>query len=407
MKKATRIAAELEARGRVVQIVDGDEFRRALSKGLTFSREDRDENVRRIGFVARLLAKNGACAITAAISPFREVREEQRSKSEHFIEVYCRASLDALVARDPKGLYAKALAGEIQQFTGVDDPYEEPLAPEVLVETDRETVDESVARILAELEARGLTAAGPEDPLSPPWGITGEPLPTSEPAAARDGDPLGDTARLALETILASGLLAPIARAMDDKDALKVERTGRLESGKAFPFVVRGPLHVTPSGLAAKLRAELRENAARRGPACGFVLLRDWHRAHQHLANIGLEVTGRLWLLVSDVAAPSLPSALVKRENVRVRHIPYVDPSLMTTARAFALTQIVIARNVGFGEILLDVPEHLEDAGRGIRQGRDFLRDLTDTEIGLRILAAGPVYEGEGLALGTARTLGA
>ena len=146
---ATRVAAELEARGRVVQIVDGDEFRRALSKGLTFSREDRDENVRRIGFVARLLAKTGACAITAAISPFREIRDEQRGKSEHFIEVYCRASLDALVTRDPKGLYAKALAGEIKQFTGVNDPYEEPLAPEVV---GREGLDFALERLAGQRE---------------------------------------------------------------------------------------------------------------------------------------------------------------------------------------------------------------------------------------------------------------
>jgi sulfate adenylyltransferase len=145
---------------RPVEVLDGDEVRTHLSKGLGFSKEDRDTNVRRIGFVARLLARNGAAVVTAAISPYREVRDEVRRQAEAdgvtFVEVFASATIEALAERDVKGLYRKALAGEIAHFTGVSDPYEPPVAPEVTVHTDRETVDASLGRILAALEARGL-----------------------------------------------------------------------------------------------------------------------------------------------------------------------------------------------------------------------------------------------------------
>jgi len=146
--------------GEHVEILDGDEVRTFLSKGLGFSREDRDTNIRRIGFVARLLAKNGVAAITAAISPYadtrREVRALAREQGIPFVEVFAKASLDSLVARDVKGLYRKALAGEIGHFTGVSDPYEAPEHAEVVVETDREPVEASVAKILAALRERKL-----------------------------------------------------------------------------------------------------------------------------------------------------------------------------------------------------------------------------------------------------------
>ncbi|MDP8922324.1 MAG: adenylyl-sulfate kinase, partial [Chloroflexota bacterium] len=123
-----------------------------LSKGLGFSKEDRDENIRRIGFVCQLLSRNGVAAIAAAISPYREIRDEVRAKSGRFVEVYVECPIDTLVQRDVKGLYKKALAGEIKNFTGVSDPYEPPLNPEVVVKTDRETPQESAARILRKLE---------------------------------------------------------------------------------------------------------------------------------------------------------------------------------------------------------------------------------------------------------------
>ena len=151
------IAAALQATGRHVERLDGDEVRTRLSRGLGFSKDDRDENIRRIGFVARLLSRSGAVAIAAAISPYRELRDEVRRDHEApFVEVFVECPLDVLVKRDPKGLYAKALQGQIPNFSGVSDPYEPPLTPEITVHTDRETVDASRDAILQWLEGRGL-----------------------------------------------------------------------------------------------------------------------------------------------------------------------------------------------------------------------------------------------------------
>src|SRR5882672_4959394 len=126
---ASMLAGEIARRGTHVETLDGDEVRMHLSKGLGFSREDRDTNIRRIGFVAKLVARSGACAITAAISPYREIRDEQRRSIGRFCEVYCECPIGILQRRDAKGLYARALAGEIKGFTGVDDPYEAPASP--------------------------------------------------------------------------------------------------------------------------------------------------------------------------------------------------------------------------------------------------------------------------------------
>lgn len=146
------VATELRSRGLKVEILDGDQVRRNLSKGLGFSKEDRDANIRRIGFVARLLARNGVCAITAAISPYRAIRDEIRGEVEKegipFIEIYASCPLEVLESRDAKGLYKRARAGELKAFTGVSDPYEEPLKPEVRVYTDRETPERSAGRII-------------------------------------------------------------------------------------------------------------------------------------------------------------------------------------------------------------------------------------------------------------------
>ncbi|MBI4299726.1 MAG: adenylyl-sulfate kinase [Chloroflexi bacterium] len=165
---AERLDAELRRRGRRVELLDGDVVRTHLSKGLGFSKEDRDTNIRRIGFVAKLLTRNGAAVIASAISPYREIRDENRRDIGDFVEVYVECPLEELVKRDVKGLYAKAIRGEIAQFTGVSDPYEEPLNAEVVVRTDRETVEESTAKILAKLEdlgyippAAGGNGAGP------------------------------------------------------------------------------------------------------------------------------------------------------------------------------------------------------------------------------------------------------
>jgi adenylyl-sulfate kinase len=151
------VGEALQARGRRVERLDGDEVRQRLSRGLGFSKDDRDENVRRIGFVARLLSRNGAVAIAAAISPYRELRDEVRREHESpFVEVFVDCPLDVLVKRDPKGLYAKALQGQIPNFSGVSDPYEHPLAPEITVHTDRETVEASRDLVMRWLDARRL-----------------------------------------------------------------------------------------------------------------------------------------------------------------------------------------------------------------------------------------------------------
>ena len=157
---------ELSRRGHKVEVLDGDVVRTNLSKGLGFSKEDRDTNIRRIGFVCNLLTRNEVIAIAAAISPYRDVRDEVRRDIGAFVEVYVKCPIDVLAERDVKGLYKRALAGEIKHFTGIDDPYEAPLAPEVIVETDKETPDESAARILAKLAELQYIAATTPDAYS-------------------------------------------------------------------------------------------------------------------------------------------------------------------------------------------------------------------------------------------------
>jgi adenylyl-sulfate kinase len=152
---ATAVGRELSRQGVGVELLDGDEVRQNLSKGLGFSREDRDTNIRRIGYVAKLLTRNGVAVITAAISPYRDVRDEVRREIGAFVEVHVKASLDACIGRDTKGLYRRALAGEIPQFTGVSDPYEEPLAPDLVIDTEREDVGTSAVRVIDRLVELG------------------------------------------------------------------------------------------------------------------------------------------------------------------------------------------------------------------------------------------------------------
>lgn len=143
---------ELRARGKKVEVLDGDVIRTHLSKGLGFSKEDRDTNIRRIGWVCEVLSRNDVVAIAAAISPYRDIRDEVRERIGRFVEVFVDVPLDVAIERDVKGLYKKALAGEIKQFTGVNDPYEPPLDPEVIVNSGEETPQESAAKIIAKLE---------------------------------------------------------------------------------------------------------------------------------------------------------------------------------------------------------------------------------------------------------------
>lgn len=146
---------KLEERGVNFEVLDGDIVRTNLTKGLTFSKEDRDTNVRRIGFVCDLLTRNGVIVLVAAISPYRAIREEVREKIGDFLEVYVSAPVEVCEERDVKGLYAKARTGEIKQFTGISDPYEPPTNPEVNCETHKETLEESVNKVIAKMEEMG------------------------------------------------------------------------------------------------------------------------------------------------------------------------------------------------------------------------------------------------------------
>ena len=156
---ASILEKKIKDLGLKIEILDGDIVRTHLSKGLGFSKEDRDTNIRRIGYVASLLSRNNVIVITAAISPYKDIRNEVREMHENFIEIYAKCPLEVVEKRDVKGLYKKARAGEIPQFTGVSDPYEEPINPEIIVQTDKETPEESATKILKWLRENGFIEA--------------------------------------------------------------------------------------------------------------------------------------------------------------------------------------------------------------------------------------------------------
>ena len=150
-----RLMARLRDGGAKAELLDGDVVRAHLSPGLGFTRQDRDTHVRRLGFVSELLSRNGIIAVVAAISPYRETRDEVKRRIPNFVEVFVECPLEVLAARDVKGLYKRALAGEVANFTGVSDPYEAPENPEILVSSEAQTAEQSVAAIMAFLEALG------------------------------------------------------------------------------------------------------------------------------------------------------------------------------------------------------------------------------------------------------------
>ena len=223
---AELLKVEIEGRGRHVEVLDGDEVRTHLSKGLGFSKEDRDTNIRRIGYAARLVARSGGVAITAAISPYREVRDEVRAQTPGFFEVHVRCSVEELARRDVKGLYAKALRGEIGNFTGVSDPYEAPLKPEVAVDSEAESVEESFTRIVAQLERSGLLSPGVRESRADPE--LARNLPRLDVGPRETSDAL----------MLGWGALAPLAGFMGSSDYLSVLAEGRLKSGQPFTIPV-------------------------------------------------------------------------------------------------------------------------------------------------------------------------
>lgn len=241
---AEAITPRLNELGRRVEILDGDEVRTNLSKGLGFSKEDRDTNIRRIGYVAQLLTRNGAIVITAAISPYRAIRDEVRSRISNFVEVYAKCPLEALIARDVKGLYKKALAGEIKEFTGVSDPYEEPLHPEVIVETDRETVDESVNKILARLSELGYLPSNETSPIAPHGGHLVNRLVTGArrdellaKASSLPSIQLDERAQSDVEMI-AVGAFSPLRGFVGEKDYHSIVDHMRLANGLPWPIPI-------------------------------------------------------------------------------------------------------------------------------------------------------------------------
>ena len=154
-----QVFERLQRAGKRAELLDGDIVRQRLTKGLGFSKEDRDENIRRIGFVCHLLTRNGVIALAAAISPYRSVRDELRRQIDSFAEIFVHCPLEVCKKRDVKGMYRKALAGELAHFTGVSDPYEEPLNPDLVLHTDRESLEESVSKVMDLLARRGHVAS--------------------------------------------------------------------------------------------------------------------------------------------------------------------------------------------------------------------------------------------------------
>jgi adenylylsulfate kinase len=166
---ALKLSAELKKRGIVSENLDGDITRKYLSKGLGFSKDDRDENIRRVGFVCSLLTKHGAVTTAAFVSPYRSIRAEIRQMVGNFVEVYVKCSLEKCMERDVKGMYKKAIAGEIKNFTGISDPFEEPEKPELVVETDKESEAESLQKILDKLDKAGYLLPAGKDILIPDY----------------------------------------------------------------------------------------------------------------------------------------------------------------------------------------------------------------------------------------------
>jgi adenylyl-sulfate kinase len=165
---ADELAVRLRATGQLTEVLDGDEIRQTLSRGLGFSRSDRETHIRRIIYVATLLARNRVAVVVAAISPYRGIRAEARAALRRFVEVHVTCPVPVLARRDTKGLYARAFRGELGSFTGVSDPYEAPLDPDVVVRTDRETIDESVGKVVDALCARGFMAGASLSGVGPP-----------------------------------------------------------------------------------------------------------------------------------------------------------------------------------------------------------------------------------------------
>lgn len=405
---ASLTAVALKERGVTVEILDGDEIRTHLSKGLGFSKEDRDTSVRRIGYVAKVVARVGACAITAAISPYRATRDEVRAQIEvavppagdkrGFVEVYLACSVPVLAARDPKGLYEKALRGEIKNFTGVDDPYEAPESPEITIDTATQDPASSAAAILAKLEALGYLEEQPHaeaaivDPVGelPVVAALGEGPPVHGEASRVA---LGSDADRAMLAWIASGVAAPVGGPLGERDLVRIRKEGRLERGQLFDaelalgadtagenVVLRdGDADVArlaagrlvecalpARGLAAGVRGDLLDRGARRNAA--LILDRAMHAGDVYLARVAAETCDAIVvLLLRGEGAPSVSDARAAfaREGFEARVIVAELPLLPGMGGGnLPLARAAAARNLGATELVLVDGDDALDARR-------------------------------------------
>jgi ATP sulfurylase/adenylyl-sulfate kinase len=309
---ADALKTRLELHGHQVQILDGDLVRAGLCAGLGFSREDRDENIRRIAVVADLLSRNGVTVIVAAISPYREARDLARAQIGRFVEVLVDCTIAELVRRDVKGLYAKALAGEIKAFTGISDPYEPPLAPEIRVDTGTQTVDESVEFILAFLRSHGHVSWTPQRaPGIKPHGgtlqvraVPADCVPEFErEARALPEIELETWSRTDLE-LLSGGALSPLTGFMGEADLVSVRDTMRLASGLPWSLPITLPVD---AGTAAQVSGGDRIALSVNGHPAAILTVTEAFRYDRTL--LAARVYG-----TSDVAHPGVARTLSQPE---------------------------------------------------------------------------------------------
>jgi 3'-phosphoadenosine 5'-phosphosulfate synthase len=340
---ARAVESALRERQRHVEVLDGDEVRENLSKGLGFSKEDRDTNIRRIAYVAKLVSRSGGVAITAAISPYRATRDEARAQNGAFVEVFVRCPLDVLVQRDTKGLYAKALRGEIAQFTGVSDPYEEPLAAEVVVDTDLESIEESTRKVLTKLEALGYLAPS-DGQIAPHGGQLINRLAT--PAQSFEWrDQLFMLPRLTLGAralsdldMIAVGGFSPLEGFLNQPDYESVVEHMRLSNG--LPWSI--PITLSASDAEAdKLASHIGSKVALADATGDIRAVLDLQQVYQR----DLERESELVYRTADPAHPGVAAILKEGSNLLGGAVTVLERNVLGEAfRPYALDPVETRR---------------------------------------------------------------
>ena len=338
---AKAVEQELIARGLDdVQRLDGDVVRQDLTRDLGFSKEDRDENIRRVTFVAELLSNNGVATTCSFISPYRNARANARARCRNFIEVYVECPLEALVERDPKGLYKKAIAGEIKGFTGVDDPYEEPEAPEIVVHTATESIDESTHVILGYLEANGFLTPSEEGRAvsSAPTELVNRIVAHPENLPSPDGPTVTlSNAQLCELDAIGCGLYTPLTGFMTEAQYERVVDAMRLPDGTVWAIPVVLPLPADDHaqvrhGMVLALNGE-------DGDTYGLLEVKDAytrdleHEAAAVYGTIDLEHPGVARLMSEPATVVGGDIHLLKRAPI-TSHPKNLDPA--ETRKAFA-----------------------------------------------------------------------